>query len=199
MASAQYMTGRKKYIRPQQIVWADDYTINPSTGAYLPSGTEFENFIILSDHNKSELTISSQRIETKKRMINGTMRSYHISDKYTFSWNWNMLPSRAFPVNPNFNTSTGKNTVGLENSQLYTVDSGAGGVELLEWYENHSGPFYMLLAFDKYNNFTSDKYNKLSYYNLAVNVYFSSFQYDIVRRSSQTFDFWNISVGVEEV
>ena len=100
MASAQYMTGRKKYIRPQQIVWADDYSIDAVSGMYLPSGTEFQDFIILSDHNKSELSITAQRIESRKRMVNGTMRSYHISDKYNFSWSWDMLPSRAFPTPP---------------------------------------------------------------------------------------------------
>lgn len=198
MASAQYMYGRKKYIRPQEIVWADDYSIDPSTGMYLPSGIEFQDFIILSDHNKSDLSITSQRIETRKRMINGTMRSYHIADKHNFSWSWNMLPSRSSSADPNFNASTGKSS-SLQYSEFHTVDAGAGGVEILNWYENHSGPFYMLLAFDKYNEFVSDKYNKLTYYNLVVHAYFSSFDHDIVKRGGQTFDFWNISVGLEEV
>jgi hypothetical protein len=199
MASAQYMVGRKKYIRPQQIVWADNYTIDAVTGSYLPSGTEFVDFIILSDHNKSELSVEQERIETRKRMVNGTMRSYHIADKHTFSFDWSMIPSRAFPRDPNFDSTTGKNSASLQYTEFYTVDGGAGGVELLNWYENHSGPFYMLLAFDKYNEFNTNKYQKLSYYNLAVNVYFDQFDYEVVKRGSQTFDFWNISVSLEEV
>jgi hypothetical protein len=50
------MAGRSAYSRPQAIVWADAY--EKSNGKFVPVGTEFEDFIILSYHNRSEISIS---------------------------------------------------------------------------------------------------------------------------------------------
>jgi hypothetical protein len=83
--------------------------------------------------------------------------------------------------------------------QQYTTDGGAGGNDLLTWYENHPGSFYVLLAYDKYNNFSTDKYSRLGKYNQAVEVYFSDFSYSIEKRGQQTYDFWNIAFSLEEV
>ena len=35
-------------------------------------------------------------------------------------------------------------------SDRFTVDGGAGGNELLEWYKGHPGSFWVLLAYDRY-------------------------------------------------
>ena len=54
-------------------------------GLYVPDNSEYgsdsgiEDFIVLSDHNRQPITFGMQRIENRKRMINGTMRSYHIA------------------------------------------------------------------------------------------------------------------------
>ena len=61
-----------------------------------------------------------------------------------------MLPSRSFSNDPNFNTNTGKPTTtgytGLTKAvpdtagnylYQYTTDGGAGGAEILDWYENN--------------------------------------------------------------
>jgi hypothetical protein len=50
---------------------------------------EKEDFVICSDHNRAEMSITQQRIESRQRMINGTMRSYHIADKVSLSVSWN--------------------------------------------------------------------------------------------------------------
>jgi len=96
MASASYLIGRKRYQRPQGILWSE----NSGTlidGLYVPNGYEvgtdtnetdeslLNQFIILSDHNRSELSFSPQRIEQRQRTINGRMRSYHIADKLNIS------------------------------------------------------------------------------------------------------------------
>jgi hypothetical protein len=47
----------------------------------------------LSDHNRSELGIDVERIETKHRMANGTMRKYVVADKRTFTVSWEQLPT----------------------------------------------------------------------------------------------------------
>ncbi len=209
MATANYMVGRKKYTRPQAIAWSN----NPGTltgGIYIPTGQEvgadpslteggLNEFLILSDHNRSELAFNPTRIEQRERMINGNMRSYHIADKLNISWSWSNLPSRAYADVAYFD-ETGAS--GMDNTPIsYTVDGGAGGVELLDWYETHKGPFWMFLAYDKYNNFgkTTEDMTHLPEYNQIIQVYFSNFNYDVVKRGRANHDLWNVSVTLEEV
>jgi hypothetical protein len=203
-ATSTYISGRKKYSRPQAMLWANDSgTI--SSGVRFPSGKEKEDFIICSDHNRKEIQISQQRIETRQRMINGTMRSYHVADKINLSVSWDMLPSRSFSRNVLFNSS-GSSILSTGDTS-YTVDGGAGGVELLDWYENHSGPFYVYLGYDKFNSpstqvanqVTDASFNYLGIYNDVRHMYFSSFSYTIQKRGSTNHDFWSISVSLEEV
>lgn len=203
-STSTYISGRKKYARPQAMLWSDNSGTTQSD-IRIPNGLEKEDFIILSDHNRQPMSISQQRIENRQRMINGTMRSYHIADKITISTSWNNLPSRSFSRNVIFNSSGVAQMSGsdLEN----TVDGGAGGVELLDWYENHSGPFYVFLGYDKYNSdslkvsgsVTDASFEYLSIYNDVRLMYFSSFEYSIEKRGGTNFDFWNVSVSLEEV
>jgi hypothetical protein len=210
MATSTYLEGRARYKRPQAILWSE----NPGTlvnGLYVPTGYEvqgnFDNetdqtlinqFLILSDHNRSELNFSGKRIEQRQRTINGRMRSYHIADKLTMSVSWNMLPSRSYYQNAQFDEeglSPYKNQTGE-----FTADGGAGGVELLDWYENHTGPFWMFLAYDKYSNFGKENadFGHLAQYNQVVEVYISDFSYSVVKRGGDNHDLWNISVSLEE-
>jgi hypothetical protein len=199
--TATYMLGRWDLRglrrRPQAIAWANDVQLT-NDGYFIPKGIENQDFIILSDHNREEISITSQRIENKERMINGTLRSYHIADKHTFSWSWDMLPSRAYSNNPSYNDS-GK-LLNSASVQMFTVDGGAGGVELVNWHKSHTGSFYMLMAYDRYDIFPSGsiQYSHLSQYNMVHEVFFSSFEHDVVKRSGVNFDFWNISVSLEE-
>lgn len=94
MATSGYMRNRIKFQRPQAIIFSN----NPgllTDGIYVPSGDEGTDFIILSDHNRSPLNVSKQRIEIRQRMINGSMRSYHTADKINLSCSWSRLPSRS--------------------------------------------------------------------------------------------------------
>ncbi len=203
-STAAYISGRKKWNRPQGMLWSD----NPGSivdGIRYPIGNEKEDFYILSDHNRSEINISKQRIETRQRMINGTMRSYHIADKVAISVSWERLPSRSFSRNVIFNSSG--SPVMSSNDTEHTVDGGAGGVEMLDWYENHSGPFWVYLAYDKYNSNSfkvsgyvqDESFSYLGIYNDIKQMYFSSFDYTIEKRGGTNFDFWNINVSLEEV
>ena len=211
MATAAYLTGRRRYQRPQALLWSE----NPGTlsnGVYLPTGYEVQGnfaastdpdlinqFLILSDHNRGELNFSPTRIEQRQRTINGRMRSYHIADKLTMSVSWNNLPSRSYFQDAGFlatGLSPDKKTTGE-----YTADGGAGGVELLDWYENHTGPFWMFLAYDKYSNFgkADADYTHLAQYNQIIQVYIADFNYSVVKRGGSNHDLWNISVTLEEV
>ena len=211
MATAAYLTGRRRYQRPQALLWSE----NPGTlvnGVYVPTGYEIQGnfdasentslinqFLILSDHNRGELNFTPIRIEQRQRTINGRMRSYHIADKLTMSVSWTNLPSRSYYQDAGF-LSTGlspeKNT-----TNEFTSDGGAGGVELLDWYENHKGPFWMFLAYDKYSNFGKDDadYGNLAKYNQIIQVYIADFNYSVVKRGGSNHDLWNISVSLEEV
>jgi len=211
MASSNYLIGRRRYTRPQGILWANNAG-TLSNGLYVPNGIEvgadteetdpdlIDQFIILSDHNRADMQFNTQRIEQRQRTINGRMRSYHIADKLSMSVSWNMLPSRSYSGMPNFSESTG--IAPNEGSTLeYTADGGAGGVELLDWYETHQGPFWMYLAYDKYTNLEGQnyQYTGLNRYNQIIQVYFSDFSYSIVKRGATNHDLWNISVSLEEV
>lgn len=201
---ANYMPKRTKWSRPQAMLWSDNAgTIMDNVR--FPLGIEKEDFLILSDHNRGEMSIAQQRIETRQRMINGTMRSYFIANKINISVAWNRLPSRSFSRNVIFDQNG--NPVESSTYTEYTADAGAGGVEILDWYENHSGPFYVYLAYDKYNNasfqtggaITDASFNYLSIYNDVRLMFFSSFDYSIEKRGANNFDFWNINVSLEEV
>ena len=211
MATAAYLTGRRRYQRPQALLWSE----NAGTlvnGVYLPTGFEIgaevpaetneallNQFIVLSDHNRGELQFNPTRIEQRQRTINGRMRSYHIADKLTMNLSWNNLPSRSYYQDPSFNAS-GVSPYKNSNGE-FTADGGAGGVELLDWYENHPGPFWIYLAYDKYSNFGKDDaaFGHLAQYNQIMQVYFADFSYTVTKRGGSNHDLWNISVTLEEV
>jgi hypothetical protein len=213
MATEAYMLGRKKYQRPQAMLWSE----NSGTlvdGLYIPNGLEInsdpgsetdpdilDQFLILSDDNRSTIEFRPTRIENRKRMVNGRMRSYHIADKLTISTSWEMLPSRSYYLRPDFSQETGKSEYANNRSQEYTTDGGAGGVDLVNWYENHKGSFWVFLAYDKYSVFGDDDaaYAHLGKYNQLIEMFISDFSYSVVKRGGQTHDFWNISVSLEEV
>jgi len=215
MTTSAYLTGRKRYQRPQAVLWSD----NAGTltgGLYVPNGHEvgadtaetdpdlLNQFIILSDHNRSELSFTPQRIEQRQRTINGRMRSYHIADKLQIQFSWSRLPSRSYHQVAAFNDATGISPY-KNNTQEFTADGGAGGVAILDWYNNHTGPFWMYLAYDNYANFKEDgevvdaSFGHLAQYNEIIQVYFADFNYSVVKRGGNNFDMWNISVTLEEV
>ena len=209
MATAAYIQGRKRYTRPHAIILSENPGTLDASGIYVPTGQEIganpllttgggNQFLILSDHNRSAIQFKPERIEQRQRMINGNMRSHHIADKMTINFSWNNLPSRAFSSVADFN-STGQSSLTGQNE--YTADGGAGGVELLEWYETHKGPFWMFLSYDNYRNFgtAESAYLHLSNYSEIVQVYFADFSYDVVKRGRTNHDLWDISVSLEEV
>jgi hypothetical protein len=134
-------------------------------------------------------------------MVNGRMRSYHIADKLTISTAWDMLPSRSYYLRPNFNPETGKSEYYNNRDLEFTTDGGAGGVDILSWYEDHKGPFWVYLAYDKYSVFGDDDsaYSHLPQYNQLIEMYIADFSYSVVKRGGSNYDFWNISVTLEEV
>ena len=207
MATSTYMTNRVKWQRPQAILFSNN-SGTLSNGLYIPTGDEGEDFIILSDHNRQPISMSKQRIETRNRMINGTMRSYHTADKINLSTSWNRLPSRAYSSNPEYAVGELEQTEVFSpqgkfkgyNPEEYTADGGAGGADLLDWYDNHAGPFWVFLSYDSLGE------GNLNRYTQVLQMYFAGFDYDVEKRgqawSSGTasgFDMWQISMSLEQV
>lgn len=189
MPTSTYMSNRQKWGRPQGVLFSDN-SGTLQNNLYFPTGNEWEDFIILSDHNRKPVSISKERIENRIRMINGNMRSYHTADKIILDVSWERLPSRAFSEDPEFNSS---GNITNPNAELHTADNGAGGSDILAWYENHPGPFWVFLSYDKFGSGSMAKYTQ------ALQMYISSFNFDIETRGDDLFDLWNISMTLEEV
>lgn len=211
MTTVNYMLGRQKYARPQGMLFANN-SGRPDQDVIVPDGTEFEDFIILSDDNREPISFSIDRIENRQRTVNGRMRSFHVADKLEISTSWSRLPSRSYASLPNFNnlgesqldSGTGIRVPGDQGystipKKFFTTDGGAGGAELLDWYNNNKGSFWVYLAYDNYKNFSEDGLNRLNHYSEVVEVFFSDFSYSVEKRGASNHDLWDVSLSLEEV
>jgi hypothetical protein len=195
MVSSAYLNARKKWSRPQAVIFSNNSN-GILDGVPQISGIEREDFIILSDHNRGDISFKTNRLENRKRMVNGHMRSYHIADKMSVSFSYNLIPSRSFDGNPEFDSNGIATDLSLTE---YTADGGAGGAELLDWYSSNPGSFYMFLSYDKPQNFTVGIYENLSKYSDVLEVFVSDFSYNVIKRGGTNHDLWDISISLEEV
>ena len=202
-----YMLGRQKYYRPSGMLWSEN-TGTLQNKFYVPNGYEIgadpegiedpslaDQFLLITDDNRQPIQFKNERIEKRERMINGRMRSYHISDKLTLSTSWTLIPSRSHDDVPTFDTISG-----LSPKKSYTTDGGAGGADRLEWYDAHKGSFWVFLAYDRKGIFkgTEEPYNNLRKYNQLIEMFITDFSYSVEKRGTK-FDYWNVSVTLEEV
>ena len=172
-------TLQKIWARPSLMIFTENEPsiINEAAGQY-DLGT---NYIYLTDDGRSELQVAIERIEFKKRMINGRMRSYHVADKKTFSAGWRDLPSNKNEISE------------VRYSGLTT--GWASGQEMLQWHKDYSNSFYLNLVYDtpEATAGTPLKYRLETY-----NVFFDDFSYVINKRGG-THDLWNVSMTLVEV
>ncbi len=144
-------------------------------------GVADTQYLYLTDDSRSELQISLERIEYKKRMINGRMRSYHVADKKSFSVGWQDLPSARTELSEmRFNTSAS----GWASSQ-----------QMLDWHKNHTDSFYLSLVYDTP---TASASIPLKYSLETYNVFFDDFSY-VIKKRGPTHDLWDISMSLVEV
>lgn len=175
-------TLQKVWTRPALMIFTEAApTVVDAVAGQYDLGTAGTNFIYLTDDNRSELQVSLERIEFKKRMINGRMRAYHVADKKTFAVSWKDLPSAKTE---------------LSESRFITSPSGwASSQEMLEWHENHTDSFYLTLVYDTPNANVSVP---LTYSLETYNVFFDNFSY-VVKKRGATHDLWDISMSLVEV
>lgn len=87
----------------------------------------------VTEHNRSELGVEIQRIESSDRMANGAMRKYVVADKRKWNVSWEMCP----------------------NDATKTVDGKWGGTNLLTFYSTTPGVFTLTVK----NGSSTETYN----------------------------------------
>jgi hypothetical protein len=126
----------------------------------------------VSEHNRTDFQVGTNRIEKVQRMSNGLMRKFFIADKKTFSVSWQMLPS--------FRTET--------------VDGAWGAEDLKSFYESIAGQGEFNIRINYASN-AGDTDNTATYD--VHKVVFTNASFDVVKRGIQPF--WNVNITLEEV
>lgn len=144
-------------------IYARDLYANPADTT--------KDWIKLTEHNRSEISITPERIEQTQRMGNGSLRKYFVADKKQFNVSWRMLPG----------------------TRGYTVDGQWGALDLIEFYNSSEGQS----TFDIRLNFAKNGMNQeLSGYE-QYTVSCTSFTATLLKRGEVPF--YDISLSLEEV
>ena len=168
----------KVWLRPSLIIFSTNEPIAGTGGNVgkwdFGSGG---STIYLTDDNRQPLQGAPERIESRRRMIDGTMRSVHIADKYKFSTSWENIPSRK-----------------LNGASAITSDGFAAGIDIKDWYEANYDDFWMLLIYDNNDDLAVESGANVEKYN----VFFDSFDFTLTKRG-QFNDLWDVSIDLVEV
>ena len=134
-----------------------------------PGPTKIWNKV--TEHNRSDLGVSIERIEKVTRTSNGTLRKNYITDKRRFSVSWTMLPSY----------------------RTLTVDGAWGAEDLRTFYLSNGGKesFNIRINLAKAGtDQTSSGYEEYT-------VVFGGCNFSVVKRGLQPH--WTVSIELEEV
>lgn len=109
----------------------------------------------LSDHNRTPVERTPERIENKTRTARGRLRKSYIADKWSFSMSWDMLP---------------------ENDAA-TVDGFWGAQSLIDFYKNTPGEFEITL---ENSDGTQDNYTVVfTEFSYSVTQRWQRYYYDV--------------------
>jgi hypothetical protein len=149
-----------------------DYNATVATrNILLPADKDVLKFRRVSEHNRSEFSVGTNRIKQSSRMANGTLREFIVADKKIFSLSWSMLPS-------------------YRNE---TVDGAWGAEDLKTFYESLAGKKSFRI---KVNTSTSASAAELSTDNIYT-VVFTEFNCTLYKRGIQPY--WSVSCSLEQV
>ena len=135
-----------------------------------PPGTT-KTFNKVTEHNRSDLGVSIERIEQVTRTSDGTLRKNYITDKRRFSASWTKLPSY----------------------RTQTVDGAWGAEDLRTFYLSNEGKTSFRIRINLAKNGadqTSSGYEEHT-------VVFGGCNFSVVKRGLQPH--WNVSIELEEV
>ena len=146
-----------------------------------PPGTT-KIFNKVTEHNRSDMGISIERIEKVVRTSNGTLRKNHIADKAKFSMSWIMLPSY----------------------RTLTVDEGWGAEDIRSFYLSSDGKKEFNIRINLAKDGTSNASSGVAYTTTMAKttselytVVFGGCNFSVAKRGLQPY--WNISIELEEV
>lgn len=137
----------------------------------LPADKDTLKFRRVTEHNRSEFSIGTNRIKQSSRMANGTLREFIVADKKTFSVSWSMLPS-------------------YRNE---TVDGAWGAEDIKTFYESLAGRKSFRI---KINTSTSPTTAESATDNIYT-VVFTDFNCTLSKRGIQPY--WSVSCSLEQV
>ena len=126
----------------------------------------------LTEHNRSPVSVDTQRFERTARMANGSLRKLFIADKKNVSTSWSMVPS--------FSTMT--------------VDGGWGAEDLRNFYlsAKGQGTFNVRIA---YNSTRTEEF-VASFTACSFNI----IKRNVKENSADVPQaFWDVNVSLEEV
>lgn len=83
-----------------------------------------------TDHNRSPISITKDRIENKQRMVDGTLRKFTVTTKRLIKVSWTELP----------------------NKTSVTVDKFWGADALQDFYDSHNGDFFITINYGDSTN-----------------------------------------------
>lgn len=127
----------------------------------------------LSEHNRSSISIGTERIEQIQRMSNGTARKLYIADKINLSVSWSNLPSFS----------------------SFTVDGGWGALDIKNFYDSAYGKATFNVKVVHANSATL--YTKDMYFsNCSIEMVRRNAK---LTSSSTPQELWNVSIALEEV
>jgi hypothetical protein len=135
-----------------------------------PAGTT-KTWNKVTEHNRSALELSTERIERVVRTSNGTLRKNHIADKKKFQLSWEMLPSY----------------------RTLTVDGGWGAEDLRSFYFGDEGKQSFNIRINLAKAGTDQSSSGFEAYTVII----SSCNFTVVKRGLQPH--WNVSLSLDEV
>jgi lipoprotein NlpI len=126
----------------------------------------------LTEHNRSPISIDTQRFEQTSRMANGSLRKLFIADKKTLSTSWSMLPSYS----------------------TMTVDGGWGAEDIKSFYlgAKGQGSFNARIA---YNSTRTEDF-VASFTSCSFNLIKRNVKEKIADTAQA---FWDVSISLEEI
>jgi hypothetical protein len=138
------------------------------------STTDTPTWVKLSEHNRSPISIDTNRIEKTQRMSGGTLRKVWIADKKTLSTSWSMLPT----------------------NDAATVDGGYGAGSLRSFYYGDKGKNTFKVKIS-YNGVSArDEILLMSFTSCSFTVV----KRNVKEKSTDSpQEFWDVSIGLEEV
>lgn len=125
----------------------------------------------VTEHNRSALELTPERIERVVRTSNGTLRKNHIADKRKFQLSWDMVPSY----------------------RTLTVDGGWGAEDLRTFYLSDDGKQSFNIRINLAKTGLDQSTSGYEQYTVVI----SNCNFSVIKRGLQPH--WNVSLALDEV